>query len=88
MASRWMALFSDPKLVLALPSCFLLGYVANDYHVTSAEYRQLEAERVSKRMGTWMPPPLSPSERATLMVERAQCLKDIEHLQARLERVG
>ena len=84
--SRWLAVFQDPRLVVALPSFFFVGYLVQDHLVTSAEFRVLEAERVSKRMGAWAPPSLTASERSSLMAERAECLRDVEQLTGRLAR--
>ena len=84
--SRWLAMLQDPRLVVALPTFFFAGYLLQDHLVTAAEFRVLEAERVSKRMGTWAPPPLTDSERASLMAERAECLRDVEQLTGRLTR--
>ena len=86
MSSRWVSAFTHPKVVLALPLCFLLGYLVDDQLRTSAEFRVLEAERVAKRMGAWAPPPLSDAERASLLAERTKLLKEVEHLRARVER--
>ena len=86
MSSRVFAALTHPKTVLLLPCMFLAGYLINDHLATSAEVRLLEAERVAKRMGAWAPPALSAPERAALAAERARCVKDIEALEARLQR--
>ena len=84
--SRFIAVLQDPRVVVALPVFFLVGYALNDHLVTSAEARVVEAERAAKRLGAWSPPPLTPAERSALMAERAECVREIGVLQARLER--
>ncbi len=72
------------KAVLILPLCFAIGLSAAELQKGSAEEDAIVERRVQQRLGIWVPPKLSPEDRARLEQERDNLKKDIAVLEAKI----
>ena len=69
---------------VALPTCFLVGAVLNDWLASSKSRGALLSRRVSQALGEWTPPQLSDAARLALALEREDVLRDIARIESRL----